>query len=590
MRWCAFCVALAGLPACGDDPSTPPFTPDRSCPSADCPDTGETRLRVGYAQASINATPDNSAFDPHGDLADWQDLNCDDEWQLGETQNPRPSGVWLFNGPRRPMLGVRTAGGDGLEARTIVLESHGLTIALSQVDLGGYFRERIDHVRDLLAQNGDHVDLLIVGATHNHEAPDTIGIFGRDESHPGVDLKWEDFVDAQVARTVHDALGAREEATLTIGQARVEDAGSDMSRYVGDSRDPVVIDNMMTVFLFQRPADGTPITAMVNWAAHPDDTHWNNHLLSAGYPHFLRSALERGFGRLGTDYPPLAPHVLFMQGPLGGQIGPTSQVHAIDDLGISVAKCVKPQYPPAQGCPDPRHPGQFVHPISDDCFIFEEAIGHGAATFAYKALSQGATTLADVPVSWRSKRIKAHLDNVGFQAALLAGLISTKEVYDYDSSRQIDMDTNRPAVLTELHYVRLGPASFVTAPGELHPELFVGGYDGSRAGTYPLLRPDNPNPVDLSKAPPPPYVCNLMEGDYRFSLGCTGDYLGYIVAEFNFELVDPSMGTPWIDEAPGDHYEETRALSRSEEAEVIGPLKRLVGYRSSAGASPCPGR
>ncbi|HJZ88926.1 MAG TPA: hypothetical protein VKN99_27325 [Polyangia bacterium] len=583
--------ALATLFACSSEPppQPEPFRPDQICPSPQCPDTGDTQLRVGFAQAPINATPENSAFDPNGDLKDWQDLNCDDHWQLGETQNPRPSGVWIFNGPRRPMLGIRTEGGDGLEARTIVVKTHGLVLALSQVDLGGYFRERMDHVRDLLRANGDHVDLVVIGSTHNHEAPDTIGIFGRDDANPGVDLRWEDFVDAQIASTIHQALAALEPATLTIGQARVEDAGSDMSHYVGDSRDPVVIDNMLTLFLFKRPADGAPLAALVNWAAHPDDTHFANHLLSAGYPHFLRDGLEQGFTRLGTTYPPLAPHVLFMQGPLGGQIGPGFQVHAIDDQGNAVHKCTQPQHPPARGCPDPARPGQFIQVTPDDCFIFEQAIGHGAATFAHKALAQGATTIADVPISWRSKRFKAHVDNVGFQVALLAGLINTKEIFDFDRTKPIDMD-NRPNVLTEVHYVRLGPASFMTAPGELHPELFVGGYDGSRAGTYPIIKPDNPNPPDLSRAPKPPYVCNLMEGEYRFTLGCTSDYLGYIVAEFNFELVDPSMGTPWLDEPPGDHYEETRSISRFAETEIVGTQKKLLSYGTAAAPTACPGR
>jgi hypothetical protein len=590
MRFALPCLVLAWVGCGSDQPPAPQgFKPDQVCPSAACPDTGDTHLSVGFAKASINATVDNSNFNPAGDMSDWNDINCDDEWQQGETTNPRPSGVWLFNGPRRPMLGVRTTGGDGLEARTIVIKSHGLVIALSQVDLGGYFREHVDHVRDIAQKNGDHVDLVIVGSTHSHEAPDSIGIFGRDEQTTGIDAKWEDFVDHQVAQTIHDALGALEPATMTIGQARVEDAGSDMSHYVGDSRDPVVIDNMLTIFLFNRP-DGSPITAMINWAAHPDDTHFNNHMLSAGFPHFLRAGIEQGFTRLGTAYPPIAPNVLFMQGPLGGQIGPGFQVHAITDEGNPVVKCSLPQYPSPQGCPVPGQPGQLYHPTPDDCFAFEQAIGHGAATFAHKALAQGATTISDVPLSWRSKRFQAHVDNTGFQVALLTGLIHTKEVFGYDHTKPIDMDTNRPAVETEVHYVRLGPASFVTAPGELHPELFVGGYDGSRAGTYPIIKPDNPNPPDLSKAPPGPYVCNLMEGEYRFSLGCTSDYLGYIVAEFNFELADPSMGTPWIDEAQGDHYEETRSISQSAEREIIGTLKKLVSYGTAVAPSDCPGR
>jgi hypothetical protein len=591
-RGCTFALGLLGacaLPACGDDATATPFVPTLQCPSSACPDDGQARLQAAFAHASINPTRDNASFDPLADLADWQDLDCNDTWNLGETANPRPNGVWLFGRDSgRPALGVHEADGDGLEARTIVLRSHGITLSVTELDLGGYFHEQIEHIRQLVREAGDHVDLVLVGSTHTHEAPDTVGLWGRDDQHSGVDARWEDFIDHAVAGTIHDALGRLEDATLTIGQARTEDAGSDMSRYVGDSRDPVVIDNMLTLLLFRRP-DQTPITALVNWSAHPDDTNGKNHLLSAGYPHYLRSALEQGFARMGTTYPALAPGVLFMEGQVGGQIGPSGQVHAVDDSGQSVVKCQKPQHPPAMGCPDHANPGTLVAVTPDDCFAFEKAIAHGVATFAHQALAQGALTIADVPLHLRTKTFLAHVDNTVFQVAFLAGLISTKPIYGYDHSRPIDMDTNRPEVETELAYVELGPASFVTVPGELHPELFVGGYDGSRAGNYAIIKPHNPNPPDLSKAPPPPYVCDLMQGDFRFALGLTGDFLGYIMPAFNFEVAAPPS-TPFIDKPPGDHYEETRSIGQQAETELIGTLKQLVTYGTPGTATACPGR
>src|SRR5262249_14872505 len=152
-----------------------------------------------------------------------------------------------------------------------------------------------------------------------------------------------------------------------------------------------------------------------------------NHLLTAGYPHYLRDALEQGFSRMGTQYPPLAPHVLFMEGQVGGQIGPSGQVHALDDAGNEVRKCNQPQHPPAAGC---LRGGLRVQITPDDCSLWPRAIGHGVATFAYKARDNGSMTLADVPVAWRTKRFRAHVDNVGFQVAFLAGLITTKNIYN----------------------------------------------------------------------------------------------------------------------------------------------------------------
>ncbi|HJZ86628.1 MAG TPA: hypothetical protein VKN99_15730 [Polyangia bacterium] len=587
--WGAFLLA----PACGDDARPPePWKPDVLCPGAGCPDTGETRLQVGFAKASLSPSAANYSTDPYADFADWHDDNCNDVWNPGETAAGRPNGVWLFGRDSgRPGLGVHDdpdGHDDGLEARTIVIKTHGLAIALTQLDLGGYFIDEMDKIRDLVRQAGDRVDLVLVGSTHNHEAPDTVGLWGRDDQHSGIDLKYIDFINHAAAQSIHDALAGLQEATLTIGQARTEDAGGDMSHYVGDSRDPVVIDNMLTLFLWKK-LDGTPITALVNWSSHPDDTNGNNHMLTAGYPHYLRAALERGFTRMGTTYPALAPAVLFMEGQVGGQIGPSGLVHAIDDSGAEVHKCNLPQYAPQRGCPDPRNPGQFIHITPDDCSLWPRAIGHAVATFAYKAAQTGATTVADVPVGWRTKRFKAHVDNVGFQVLYLAGnFMGTRNIVDYDPTKPIDM-TNRPATITEETYVTLGPSSFVTIPGELHPELFLGGYHGEHAGTYPLIKPQNPNPPDLSKAPPPPYVCDVMEGDYRFALGLTSDYLGYILPAFNFELGTPQ---PWIDEAPGDHYEETRSISGDAETELIGTMKKLISYgRSNVPTTVnCPGR
>ena len=575
-------VLLLALCACSEGPGGVRgnvFQPDVVCPGAKCPATNDG-LFVGYAQAVISPTlPANG-----GDFSDWHDDNCNDTWQLGETSNVRPNGVFLFGRDSgRPALGIR----DDLQARTIVIKTHGLTVALTELDLGGYFLEQIDDIRAKVAAMGDKVDLILVGSTHNHEAPDTVGLWGRDDQHSGVDTAWEDFIDAQAATTIHQALASLEPAMLTIGQALTQD-GNDMSHYIGDSRDPVVIDNMLTLYLFKRQ---TADVAMVNWSSHPDDTNGKNHMLTAGYPHYLRDALEQGFSRMGMSYPKLADHVMFMEGQVGGQIGPSGQVHALGDDGAEVHKCNQPQNPPTDGC---LRNGTRVMVTPDDCTAWPRAIGHSVATFAYKARDNGATTISDVPIAWRTKRFRADVDNVGFQVAFLAGLIDTKQIYNWDKSKPVDMMGNRPQVETEETYVELGPSSFVTIPGELHPELFVGGYDGSRSGTYTIIDPNNPNPPDLSKAPPPPYVCDLMQGQYRFALGLTSDYLGYILPDFNFQLADATMGkTPWVDEAPGDHYEETRSINGYADEELIGTLKKLVWYghtEPQPTTMQCPGR
>src|SRR5262245_14205331 len=134
MRMCAFCAAV--LLACSDDGGSAPsgptqFAPDLECPGASCPDTGDPQLLVGYARASINPTAANVSADPFAAFASWVDANCNDTWDAGETgSDVRPVGAWMAGyGSGRPALGVHDD--DGLDARAIVLRTHGLTIALA---------------------------------------------------------------------------------------------------------------------------------------------------------------------------------------------------------------------------------------------------------------------------------------------------------------------------------------------------------------------------------------------------------------------------------------------------------------------------
>ena len=69
---------------------------------------------------------------------------------------------------------------------------------------------------------------------------------------------------------------------------------------------------------------------------------------------------------------------------------------------------------------------------------------------------------------------------------------------------------------------------------------------------------NNPNPPDISTAPPPPYLLDYVDSKYKYMVGLANDELGYLVPPWRFEL-DPDQ--PWIEDAPGDHYCETNSTS-----------------------------
>ena len=144
----------------------------------------------------------------------------------------------------------------------------------------------------------------------------------------------------------------------------------------------------------------------------------------------------------------------------------------------------------------------------------------------------------------------------------------------FDDTRPLS-EENIPSVETLVAYLRIGPASIITNPGELTSELFLGGYDGSLAGTYPLFDPRKANAPDLSLAPLPPYLIDRMHGvrEHRMTWGLTGDFLGYILPRYHFVL---SEKRPYIDQAKGDHYEETNSIGPRAEAEIVGTMRQLV--------------
>ena len=70
--------------------------------------------------------------------------------------------------------------------------------------------------------------------------------------------------------------------------------------------------------------------------------------------------------------------------------------------------------------------------------------------------------------------------------------------------------------------VEFGPALFLTVPGELFPELEIGGYGRSDCPAADTGRPYEP------------VIRDQFEQKYQFILGLGQDELGYIVPGYDF--------------------------------------------------------
>ena len=95
---------------------------------------------------------------------------------------------------------------DPLMARAVVLSDGTNKIALVAVDLVGFFLPNVETVRTKLSG----FQYVMISATHNHEGPDTLGLWGASPFQNGIDPEYLKLVEEKCAKAVTqaDAFGA----------------------------------------------------------------------------------------------------------------------------------------------------------------------------------------------------------------------------------------------------------------------------------------------------------------------------------------------------------------------------------------------
>jgi len=107
--------------------------------------------------------------------------------------------------------------------------------------------------------------------------------------------------------------------------------------------------------------------------------------------------------------------------------------------------------------------------------------------------------------------------------------------------------------------------------------LAIGGYDGSHinAPGAVLFDPDGINPPNIDAAPEGPYLKDRMSGETKWIIGLGNDEVGYIIPDYNFKLHETM---PYLDEADGDHYEETRSLGPNFAAQLDAEAEAILSW------------
>ncbi len=564
MRTCSL-IAILTLASCGlfrkDEPETAAWAPDLHCPgdpSGIC-DNAEGALHAGASQVSITPTCFESWTDANGNGEykrsegdDFLDCGCDrlcpeDEGYSGADDGEGDEefqAVWLAgfqNG--RPAADIH----DELWARAVVFEQGQTRVGIVAVDLVGWFHDDVESTRAMLEEQGLVIDYLVVASTHQHEGPDTVGLWGQRTGKTGYDPDYAGLVREACVQALKEAIdGLTEVSTMKAGYSDARDYSEKGTRnLIRDSRDPQVVDERINAAWFG-DASGETILTLVNWANHPEVLSDENTSITSDYSHYLRNGIEGGVQWDDSEVEGLGGIAIYLNGTVGGLMTP---------LGVTVTD------------------GNGVD-YSESTWAKSEALGKVVAEMGLDAIA-AAEVIESPELSFEMMNVSLPVDNIGFQAMFLSGVLD-RALYDFDETA-ILTEENVPKVHTEVSHISIGSLELLGIPGELFPELAFGGYDGSKIGNdiEPLIHENHPNPPDLANAPDGPYWAELLETEHAWIVGLANDEIGYIVPAYDFE-VHPTV--PFLDEAEGDHYEETNSLGPATEPILDETVRTLLGW------------
>lgn len=530
----------------------------------------------------------NHSFD--GCLDDPDGTRCGGEPFTDTNGNGRFDAVFMGGyGPRRPALTVH----DPITARAIVIAEDGQYVALVGLDLVGLGYPRIHAARDALAADGFDPGRLLAASTHNHQGPDTMGLWGdpEDLANPtsGLIQAYQERVSAGIEDAVREAAGSMVPVTLRVGAVRMRDRDpyfngdrfggknptSTMHGLGHDIRDPLVVSDQ--VLVLQGTGEDGVVFTWTNHSGHPELWGGDNTAISADWVGVTRDVLEAEYGGVAVHMP---ESLGGMQSALGGDVPLVGEdgVHAYEqgESGDLLD---------ADGDPVPVWAG-------GDTWDFVRSFGWHIAEAAEDALASGEDIDA-VPIEVVAADLQVPVDNLAYK------LLGPKGMFDLgwddlvtDPDACPEVSTSTPGCLRSRTFqARIGPVGFVAVPGELFPEIGWGFPDDpvfvSESATLAARGPasvyfpqSDPDCVDVTfeecrteeaigacdclSIHTAPYaistdaeqgpLLDALPADvrYRAILGMTDNYLSYLVPEPDFHL-----GVNLLSGNDGDHYEDT---------------------------------
>jgi len=380
---------------------------------------------------------------------------------------------------------------DELFARCMAVTFQERSIVLVSVDLIGLSLEDTEAIRNQVQPQKPAAQLhMLVASTHNHQGPDTLGLWGASPLQSGVDRSYMEWLRKQIATVAEEALANSRPATLYW--ARTQTPG-----LIEDGRLPRVIDDDM-VIAKAVAADGTVLGTLVNWGSHPEALGSKNTKITADYPSYLVARMESKVGGVCA----------FFSGTLGGMMTP---------LGLSLQSAAGETIP-------------------KETFEHAQAVGERAADRAIAAL-ETARPSGGQGIEFRSQTVWIRLDNPLYRLAYAFSIFDRKLYTDGQPDARLGdfQFQGAPVRLplgrdlkSEINYIRIGDAEILGVPGEIYPELVVGG----------IQRPQDAG-ADFLGEPLETPLKSLLKSEYKLLFGLANDEIGYIIPRSQWDEKPP---------------------------------------------------
>ncbi|MCS7160776.1 MAG: neutral/alkaline non-lysosomal ceramidase N-terminal domain-containing protein [Gemmatales bacterium] len=381
------------------------------------------------------------------------------------TPEVKANTVWLAGfGQGRRATGVN----DPLYARALVLTQGKQKLALVSLDVVGLFYPEVKGIR---VQLPDY-DYILVSSTHNHEGPDTLGLWGPNLFTTGIDPQYMNRLRRGIIEAIREAERELSPCRVRYGMVRAPEL-------LHDSRLPVVKHDELVVLEFVRHDDHNQrIGLLVQWNCHPETLGSKNTLVSADFVGVTVRALEERY----------KCRVAYFTGTVGG---------LLSSLGLPVRD----------------EQGRL---LADGTWEKTERYGILVARKAEEAVRR-AKEIRFSPWRIRKKVVYLPVANRYYRAAAQFQVVVRERFLWTGNPHQCqeapkDAKLDDLAIETEIGLLEFGELKVVAIPGEIYPELVVGG----------VQEPVDPG-ADYPDAPIEPIVYEEVQGPARMLIGLAND-------------------------------------------------------------------